>query len=71
MYIPKDLIPARSNFAFLQSITQLTLAGLPQQSGTSHGLFLSSAHVRIKGPNVDRFPRLPSTTFRVLTLLAV
>jgi hypothetical protein len=52
--------PTFSSSAFLQSFSQLTLAGLPQQSGSSLGLSGPSAQVRIKGP---RFRQASTPTF--------
>ena len=49
-----------SSSAFLQSFSQLTLAGLPQQSSSSLGLPFPSAQVRIEGP---RFRRASTPTF--------
>jgi hypothetical protein len=49
-----------SSSAFLQSFAQLALAGLPQQSSSSLGLFFPSAQVRIEGP---RFRRASTPTF--------
>jgi hypothetical protein len=43
-----------SSSAFLQSFSQLTLAGLPQQSGSSLGLSFPSAQVRIEDPRCRR-----------------
>jgi hypothetical protein len=60
-----------SSFAFLQSLTQRTLARQPQPASTSHGLSLPTA---LEGPEVHLPRALPTpATFRLqglLTLLA-
>jgi hypothetical protein len=45
-------VPTSTSFAFLQSLTQLILAGSPQRSSSSPGLPFPSAQVRIEGPLV-------------------
>jgi hypothetical protein len=55
--------------AFLQSITQLTLANRPQPASSSHGLLVPSAHARIEGPP-GRELNLP-TTFRLQGLITL
>jgi hypothetical protein len=58
-----------ASFAFLQSITQLTLADRPQSISSSHELFVPSAHVRIEGlPYRELY--VP-TTFRLQGLITL
>jgi hypothetical protein len=52
--------PPSPSLAFLQSLTQLTLAASPQRCGSSHELLFPSAQVRIGDPLFGRLPPLPS-----------
>ena len=54
-----------SSSAFLQSITQLTLADPPQQISSSLGLPVPSAHARIEGPLFAGLPSPLRCAFRV------
>jgi hypothetical protein len=58
-----------ASFAFLQSITQLTLADRPQSVSSSHELLVPSAHVRIEGPPHRRL--YVSATFRLQGLITL
>jgi hypothetical protein len=61
-----------ASWAFLQSLSGLTLAGAASHASSSHGLFFPSAPVRFKGPLFDRLPNLPSFRLQgLLTLLVV
>jgi hypothetical protein len=47
----RTLSAPSTSSAFLQSIPQLTLAGSPQRSSSSHGLSFPTAHLSLKGPH--------------------
>jgi hypothetical protein len=58
-----------ASFAFLQSITQLTLADRPQSVNSSHELLVPSAHVRIEDP--PHRGLCVSATFRLQGLITL